>query len=164
MLFTIAAVFAAGLGLGTGLSSSGAQTGGEIRGCVNIYTSALRIPNGGGQCTSGEYPLSWNQQGPSGLLDTQIVENFETVDTDDQEDRVYVSVECPSGYRIIGGGAGRAFATGNDTWAMITSRPIEAGQGTFDNDGWIGTFNTTDGQDADGTYTFSVRAICAPIG
>jgi hypothetical protein len=161
LLIVVAAVFASGMGLGTRLSWAGAQTGGEIRGCVNLYTGALRIANGSGQCTSSERPLHWNQQGPSGLLDIQIVEAFESVDTDDQDDRADVSVECPTGYRIIGGGAGRAFATGNDIWAMIISRPVKAGEGVFENDAWRATFNTTDGEDADGTYTFSVSAICA---
>lgn len=161
ILVVAAIVFAGGLGLGTGLSSTGAQTGNEISGCVSNYTGALRIPSGNGQCASFERPLSWNEQGPSGLLDIQIVEERETVTTDDQTNRATVLAECPSGYRIIGGGSGFGGASGNDFWAMRISNPFEAGELNRDNDGWRGNFITLDGDDAEGSYLFTAKAICA---
>ncbi|MEZ4571585.1 MAG: hypothetical protein R2849_14880 [Thermomicrobiales bacterium] len=107
MLAVVAVVSAGGLGVGIGirgLSSTGAQVGGEINGCVNNYTGQLRILRGGQKCSAGEVPISWNQQGPSGLLDIQKVQSTETVETPDAVDSVSVSVECPDGYRVIGGG------------------------------------------------------------
>lgn len=160
IVVVVAAVFAGGLGLGVGVSPTGAQTGGEIRACVNNFTGALRIANGSGQCTTSERPLSWNQQGPGGLLDIQFVEGFEVVNTDDEDDSASVTVECPTGYRVIGGGAGLGFASGSDIWAMRRSAPVEAGSGVFDNDGWIGTFVTANGEDAVGQYGFTADAIC----
>ncbi|MEZ4523802.1 MAG: hypothetical protein R3A46_19520 [Thermomicrobiales bacterium] len=104
VLAVVAVVFAGGLGvgIGMGLSSTGAQVGGEINGCVNNYTGQLRILRGGQKCSAGEVPISWNQQGPSGLLDIQKVQSTETVETPDAVDSVSVSVECPDGYRVIG--------------------------------------------------------------
>ena len=163
MLLVVAAVFAGGLGLGTGLASTGAQTGGEIRGCVNMYTGAVRIPNGTGQCASNERPLSWNQQGPSGLLDIQVVEERITVKTEDETDNATVIAECPSGYQVIGGGAG--FGGGSakvvNIWAMDISSPFEGGQFNRENDGWRGSFTTFTGEDADGRFLFFAKATCA---
>jgi hypothetical protein len=44
---------------------------------------------------------------------------------------------------------------------MDISVPFEAGQFNRDNDGWRGAFITTDGEDADGSYQFAAKAICA---
>ncbi|MEZ4523792.1 MAG: hypothetical protein R3A46_19470 [Thermomicrobiales bacterium] len=43
---------------------------------------------------------------------------------------------------------------------MTQSAPVEAGSGVFENDGWIGFFETVDGQDSDGQYHFFADAIC----
>ena len=163
MLIVAAAVFAGGLGFGGGLTSTRAQTGGEIRGCVNLYTGQLRILSGDGQCTSSERPLNWNQQGPSGLLDIQRVEGRAQVQTDDViGDRAFVEVNCPAGYNVIGGGAGLTFLVGNDRWFMTASSPRLAGDpGSDDLDGWTAKFETLDGEDAEGQYGFFAEAICA---
>ena len=69
----------------------------------------------------------------------------------------------PSGYQVIGGGAGFGGASAVEpfAFAMDSSDPFEAGQFNRDNDGWRGTFITIDGEDADGSYLFVAEAICA---
>jgi hypothetical protein len=168
IVVVVAAVFAGGPGLGTGLSSTGAQTGGEIRACVNNFTGALRIANGNGQCTSSERPLSWNQQGPGGVLDVQLARASTTVETEDERNSAFVKVECPAGYRVMGGGGGRSFSVGSlplVDWYLDASSPGIKGDNSFpDNDGWSATFGTLDGQDAVGSYGFFAEAVCVLTG
>jgi hypothetical protein len=154
------AVFAGGLGIGAGLSSTGAQTSDEIQGCVNRFTGALRVVTGPGQCSSGERALSWNQIGPSGILDVQTVTASEVIFTEDETDSVTVRADCPTGYTVVGGGAGLGTASGGDRWFVSRSTPVKAGTGMLVNDGWRAILKTIDGDDAVGQYIFDAQAVC----
>ncbi|MEZ4523791.1 MAG: hypothetical protein R3A46_19465 [Thermomicrobiales bacterium] len=83
---------------------TGAEHDRTIFGCVSLYTGSLRIAYGDGQCNSSERPLNWNADNGAG--DIQLVSGFEIVDNADLTNRASVRVECPSGYQVIGGGAG----------------------------------------------------------
>ncbi|HLT19629.1 MAG TPA: hypothetical protein VKZ96_09240 [Thermomicrobiales bacterium] len=167
-LVVIAAVFAGGLGLGVGmgLRPADAGSGEEIHGCINRYTGALRILSGNGQCTSVERPLSWNQQGPSGLLDIQVVRERTIINTEEEVSHGVESVfaYCPEGYRVIGGGAGGVgnFA-GYDSWFVDLSGPRLADEyGSQGVDSWFASYKITESDyPVEGEYSFESVAICA---
>lgn len=167
-LVVIAAVFAGGLGLGVGLRPTGAGSDQEIRGCVHNYTGALRIPGGSGQCSSVEQPLSWNQQGPSGLLDIQVVREWSNVNTDEEVSYGFETVfaHCPEGYRVIGGGpAGVSYLRGSDRWFVQYSGPRLADEyGSQGVDSWYSSYRITESDyPVEGEYGFEAVAICALI-
>jgi hypothetical protein len=141
---------------------TGAEHDGTIHGCVNRYTGALRITPADGQCSPSERPLSWSEQLAGGIVDIQTVTASTAIDDNAPDNSVSVSVECPAGYQVIGGGAGLSFALGNniETWAMSYSSPVEAGSGVFVNDGWLAIFQTVDGQNSDGSFSFFADAVC----
>jgi hypothetical protein len=153
------AVFAGGLGVGAGFASTGAQTSAQIHGCASRYTGALRIANGPDQCSSGERAISWNQQGPGGILDIQQIEKSIAIRTEDESERFQELVHCPEGYTIRVSFAGGAIISG--IWAVTSSAPLKAGTGTLETDAWLAALKTTDGEPAEGVFLFDAKAICA---
>ena len=143
-------------------SLTGAQVDGQIQGCVNNFTGDLRVVYSASQCTAQERAISWSQQGSGGIVDIQRAEGVAYVRTGDIiSDRAFVEVNCPAGYNVVGGGAGLSFLSGNDRWFMRSSSPRLAGDNGSDGfDGWTASFETLDGEDAEGHYGFFIDAIC----
>ena len=65
MVAVAAMIFAFALGA-VAVGTVFAQDTTTINGCVNKKTGALRVVSDPSACTSGETPISWNQQGPPG--------------------------------------------------------------------------------------------------
>ena len=144
---------------------TGAQAGGQINGCINFYTGALRIVPTPAQCSASEYPLSWDQFDQVTEIDILQARTDLVIDTEDEDDSVRVAAACPDGYTVFGGGAGRTFSSGDDRWFMEASSPklpedVGSPEGLA---GWIATFETVDGEDAEGQYGFFAEAICVSI-
>ena len=139
---------------------TGAQVGGQIYGCVNPYSGALRIVYAENQCTATERPLSWGQQGEPGVSDVHTVVGEVVVKTEDEAFRTSALVACPEGYQVLGGGAGLSTVSGADAWTMVRSEPIGPEVNKVGFEEWIGIFETRDGEPAVGIYKFTARAIC----
>jgi len=142
----------------------GAQTGGgQIQGCVNNFTGGLRIVYSTSQCSGQERAISWNEQGPGGLLDIEVVRESAVVTTEDERNDIFLKATCPVGYNVTGGGARRTGSAAVDIveWYLDTSAPGEKGDTGFpDADGWFARFGTLDDENAVGTYSFAVEAVC----
>ena len=139
---------------------TGAQVGGQIYGCVNTYSGALRIVYGENQCAASERPLNWAQAGEPGVSDVHTVVGEVVVKTEEEVRRTAVLAVCPEGYQVLGGGAGISTASGIEKWTMVRSEPIGPEVNKVGFEEWIGIFETRDGEPAEGIYKFTARAIC----
>ena len=145
---------------------TGAQAGGQIHGCISVYSGALRIVPTPEQCSAAEYPVSWDQFDQVAEIDILRVRNDLVIETEDERDSAFVYVACPDGYTVVGGGAGRTFSSGSDKWFMDASSPRLPGDPGSIGDfaGWTASFETLDGEDAEGQYGFFVEAMCLSTG
>ena len=142
-LTLIAVIFAAGLGIGLGLSVGRANSGGDtVSACVNNSTGAMRYST---RCRSYETPLSWTQHG---IRDYESRTSAVTVSP---SVRHTGTVPCTTpGKRVLGGGV--VVISGD--FEILSSGPSSSG------DGWevdiLETTGTTGGQ-------FRVSFVCASV-
>ena len=153
-----------------GVGSVAAQTtSGVINGCYDQKTFLIRYLNSG-SCTNKETPISWNkegpqgpqgeqgpqgpqgEQGPSGVSGYEIVESAWQIPPDE---RYRINAECPSGKRVLGGGA--QGEPGNPIAMDITeSFPLPSGgQGDL----WVATVRNNTST----TQTAIAHVICAEV-
>src|SRR5262245_44414659 len=91
------------------------DSSGLIHGCYKTLTGQLRAidTEAGGACASSEKPLDWSRTGPQGLAGPtgasgisgyEIVRHFFSSPTFHDQKNAAVSVECPAGKSVLGGG------------------------------------------------------------
>jgi hypothetical protein len=149
-----------------------AQSNTVINGCYDQKTGILRYLQSG-SCTTKENPISWNQvgpqgppgpqgeqgsqgpPGPAGVSGYEIVESTWQIPPAAPDERYRINAECPSGKRVIGGGA--QGEPGNPMAMDITeSFPLpSSGQ----SDLWVATVRNNTST----TQTAIAHAICANV-
>lgn len=149
---------------------------GVINGCYKTLSGSLRVidTDAGGTCSASETPLNWNQQGPTGPTGPQGpqgprgnegpqgpagVSGWEIVSQEfglePETQFIELSVSCPSGKKVLGGGFNSPGYTLNDHVTVPESNP------RLDGSGWEVTVdNDTVAPDP---LPFHVYAICASV-
>lgn len=123
---------------------------GVIYACKGVRSGSVRLVSGPGDCLRGEELVSWNQQGPAGVIDPQVTQTLVTLPVSGFVSEVF---ECPAGRQLVSGGVG--FAQGALTdMGLLGSEP-------FSTTGWRYTVRHT------GTSGFElvirVSLLCAEI-
>jgi hypothetical protein len=135
---------------------------GTISACKDLKGSLKVIDTEAGQaCNNNQQLLTWNQQGPAGQPGQDGVSGHEIVYAESATTSDYdktVIVLCPSGKKVVGGGAG-VYGPPFDGGQVIVHGVGIVQSHPFNSDGWgarAEEFTPTDGN-----WILEVWAICA---
>jgi hypothetical protein len=138
-------------------------TTGEIKSCYTQKGELRVIDAHAGACTSDERPLTWNQQGVPGTpgqpgpMGSPGLSGYHYVvdEVADTAVEIRANAVCPSGERVIGGGA-----TSSTFFVLQESVPEFVEQG-WDQDRWHAKVTSRDGTVQEGRVF--AYAICAVV-
>ncbi len=143
---------------------------------MNNSSGAIKIVSANATCANNETLLTWNSQGPAGATGatgpagatgatgstgatgptgSAGLSGFQVVVVDTAHDTTpykQLSVPCPSGKTLIGGGAGIFWLTGSTTRPKLISSFMFGG-------GWYGEGESPNAQ----LWWIQVQAICANV-
>jgi hypothetical protein len=174
LIAALAGVLVLVTGTAYGVSQSQSQSP-TLHACSAKSTGALRLVAAGSKCKSSEKTVYWNVQGPRGLKGspgsdgTDGVSNYKFVHEDEAIDDGFfsaqnnLSVPCPDGTTVLGGGGGfRTQGSGpnvTDTEIITYSTPLD------DASGWQIGYRVDYGDSGTSTSGLSVRvyAICGAV-
>jgi hypothetical protein len=129
-----------------------------IHGCVKNNGGSIRIVATAASCDrKSESPLDWNSAGPAG---SPGISGYEIVVKEQAESALgffgSVSVSCPTGKKVLGGGALAVTADGGvqDGYQVLNSSPLA-------DSGWRATFNIDNPLNDD--FVLKVYATCANV-
>lgn len=161
-----AAGLAAALAIAAGIAYAAVPNGGTITACYGKGGALHVIDSTVTDCKKNETKLEWNQSGPpgqdgkDGKDGAPGVSGYEIVTNERADDaRGFfgsVSVACPMGKKVLGGGAIAELASGGvqSGFDVVNSSPVGDG-------GWQATFNIDNPFSDDVVMT--VYAICANV-
>ena len=183
VLLALVIAFGASLGLALSLADTEAthDGSGELHACVSLYNGyAMRYVTNPNMCSTGEFVISWNQQGVQGPIGPQGpvgpvgpqgpqgdpgddgadgVSGYQRI-TNLQEDigpftRIYVTLSCPGGKKAIGGGI-----TASNEKADIVKLQV-SGPAPLDDTSWTMGYENTS---VINSVTVTENVICADVG
>jgi hypothetical protein len=137
-----------------------AQGNNIINVCV-AKNGSMRVVAVEEQCKNKETPLSWNKQGEpgqDGVSGYEIVTNDKSLENFDYSFGG-LSVDCPVGKKVMGGGGAFEDASGNQTGSSVAQ--IRSSAPKADGSGWMIDYELT----RPDTYIALVRvyATCATV-
>ena len=158
------------------------DSSGIFHACVKGTNGNVRLidpdkPGKAGKCKGNEQAVSWNQTGPPGAPGApgapgspgapglSALQTVNLASVSNSVSPKEAAVLCPSGKRVIGGGAaitGGSVASGATdlaaTVALKTSRPITLGS----SDAWTARAEEI-APGFDGNWSLTIYAICASV-
>jgi hypothetical protein len=145
------AVAAVGVVTGGIAYASIPSSGGIIHGCYMKSSGVLRVidTDVGAACKSTEKSLDWNAQGLPGL---EIVTDVHSSAEEVLEEGTFTAT-CPTGKKVIGGGANHTSYDGSANRTVLASWPSG-------DDEWSATFS---GAGSGTGFKATVYAICALV-
>jgi len=139
-------------------AAANTTTSAVIHGCVKNNGGTIRIVATAAGCDKkSESPLEWNAAGPQGLPG---ISGYEMVVKEQSESALgffgSVSVNCPTGKKVLGGGALAVTSDGGvqDGYQVLNSSPLA-------DTGWRATFNIDNPLNDD--FVLKVYATCATV-
>ena len=124
---TIAAAAVASLTVLSGVAMASIPgPDGVIHACRKNNTGDLRVIDSEASCPSGYTAMNWQVGG--GLSQVQTIEDSVDIPANYSQNKITVTVRCPSGTNTVGGG-GRGPETPDGAWVIYQSAPLRnAGQ------------------------------------
>jgi hypothetical protein len=134
------------------------DSNGVIHGCFKKAGGNLRVVDSASNCDKqSESSIDWNSTGPQGAPG---ISGYQIVTKEQPESALgffgSVSVNCPTGKKVLGGGALAVTADGGvqDGYQVLNSSPLT-------DSGWRATFNIDNPLHDD--FVLKVYAICANV-